>query len=77
MITINLNKAKEVTKNRLREERKPLLESLDVDMMKNWSNQEKMSEIDEKKQILRDATKQVDAMTTIEELKSASLPVLE
>jgi hypothetical protein len=77
MITINLNKAKEVTKNRLREERKPLLESLDVDMMKNWSNQEKMSEIDEKKQILRDATKQVDTMTTIEELKSASLPVLE
>jgi hypothetical protein len=77
MITINLNKAKEVTKNRLREERKPLLESLDVDMMKNWSNQEKMSEIDEKKQILRDATKQVDTMTTIEELRSASLPVLE
>jgi len=77
MITINIDKAKELTKNRLREERKPLLESLDVEMMKNWSNQEAMATIDNKKQILRDATKQVDTMTTIEELKSASLPVLD
>lgn len=77
MITINLNKAKEITKNRLRDERKPQLESLDVQMLRNFSNQELLNEIEAKKQVLRDATNQVDEMTTIEELKAASLPVLE
>jgi hypothetical protein len=77
MITINFDKAKEITKNRLRAERKPLLESLDVEMMRNWSNQELMLSIDNKKQELRDVTKQVDTMTTLDELKAASLPVLE
>ena len=77
MITVNLNKAKEITKDRLREERKPQLESLDIQMLRNFSNQELLNEIEAKKQVLRDATKQVDEMTTIEELKAASLPVLE
>jgi hypothetical protein len=77
MITINLNKAKDITKNRLREERKPQLEALDVQMLRNFSNQELLNEIESKKQVLRDATNQVDTMTTVEELKAASLPVLE
>ena len=77
MITINLNKAKDITKNRLREERKPQLEALDVQMLRNFSNQELLNKIESKKQILRDVTKQVDTMTTVEELKAASLPVLE
>jgi hypothetical protein len=77
MITINLNKAKDITKDRLREERKPQLEALDVQMLRNFSNQELLNEIEAKKQVLRDATNQVDAMTTVEELKAASLPVLE
>jgi hypothetical protein len=77
MITINLNKAKDITKGRLREERKPQLEALDVQMLRNFSNQELLNEIEAKKQVLRDATNQVNAMTTIEELKAASLPVLE
>lgn len=77
MITINLNKAKEVTKNRLRAERKPMFETLDVDVMRNITNQEKLAEIETKKQLLRDCTAQVDSMTTVEELKSAALPVLE
>jgi hypothetical protein len=77
MITINLNKAKDITKERLREERKPQLEALDVQMLRNFSNQELLTEIEAKKQVLRDATNQVDAMTTVEELKAASLPVLE
>jgi len=34
MITININKAKEIKKDRLRQERKPLLEQLDVDYMR-------------------------------------------
>jgi hypothetical protein len=77
MITINLNKAKDITKDRLREERKPQLEALDVQMLRNFSNQELLNEIEAKKQVLRDATNQVDSMTTVEELKAASLPVLE
>jgi hypothetical protein len=77
MITINLNKAKDITKDRLREERKPQLEALDIQMLRNFSNQELLNEIEAKKQVLRDATKQVDTMTTVEELKVASLPVLE
>ena len=77
MITINLNKAKDITKDRLREERKPQLEALDVQMLRNFSNQELLTEIEAKKQVLRDTTKQVDTMTTIEELKAASFPVLD
>lgn len=77
MITINLNKAKDIKKESLRTERKPLLESLDIEMMKNLGNQEKLAEIDAKKQILRDATKVVDTAETVEELKVITLPVLE
>jgi L-rhamnose isomerase len=77
MITINLNKAKDITKDRLRTERKPLLESLDVVQLRNLNNPEVLSDIEAKKQALRDATNQVDTMTTIDELKAASLPVLE
>jgi len=76
-IIIDINKAKDITKDRLRQERKPLLEALDVQMLRNFSNQELLNEIESKKQVLRDATKQVDEMTTVDELKAASLPVLE
>lgn len=75
MITINIDKAKEITKNRLRAERKPLLDALDVEMMRNWSNQEKLAEIDAQKQILRDITKLADQAETIADLKA--LKVLE
>lgn len=77
MITINLNKAKEIKKDMLREERKPLLEALDIEMMKNWANQEKLADIDSKKQALRDATKVVDTAESVEELKTITLPALE
>jgi hypothetical protein len=77
MITININKAKDITKDRLRKERKPQLEALDIEMLRNFSNQELLAEIDAKKQALRDATNQVNTMTTVDELKAASLPVLE
>jgi hypothetical protein len=77
MIKVNIDKAKDITKDRLRAERKPQLETLDIQMLRNFSNQELLNEIEAKKQVLRDATKQVDTMTTVEELKAASLPVLE
>jgi hypothetical protein len=77
MITINIDKAKDITKHRLRTERKPMLESLDVVQLRNLNNPEVLAEIEAKKQALRDATNQVDTMTTLDELKAASLPVLE
>lgn len=69
-IVVNFDKAKDITKERLREERKPLLEALDIEMMKNWGNQEKLAEIDAQKQILRDVTKLVDTASTFDELKA-------
>jgi hypothetical protein len=77
MIAINFDKAKDITKDRLRAERKPMLESLDVVQLRNLNNPEVLAEIEAKKQALRDATNQVDTMTTLDELKAASLPVLE
>jgi L-rhamnose isomerase len=77
MITINFDKAKDITKDRLRTERKPILESLDVVQLRNLNNPEVLATIEAKKQALRDATNQVDTMTTLDELKAASLPVLE
>lgn len=77
MIVINFDKAKDITKDRLREERKPLLESLDVQQLRNLNNPEILANIESKKQVLRDATNQVDIMTSLDELKAASLPVLE
>jgi hypothetical protein len=76
-IIIDIDKAKDITKDRLRAERQPQLEKLDIQMLRNFSNQELLNEIEVKKQVLRDATKQVDEMTTVDELKAASLPVLE
>jgi L-rhamnose isomerase len=77
MITINFDKAKDITKDRLRTERKPMLESLDVVQLRNLNNPVVLATIEAKKQALRDATSQVDTMTTLDELKAASLPVLE
>lgn len=70
MINININKAKEITKERLRAERAPKFAELDIEFMRNISNPEKLLEIEERKQILRDVTKLVDNATTLEDLKS-------
>ncbi len=69
-IIIDINKAKEITKDRLRVERKPLLESLDVAFQRALEANADTSAIVAEKQRLRDITKQVDAITTIEELKA-------
>lgn len=70
MIKIDISKAKDITKDRLRAERTPLLQALDIEMMKNLSDTEKLAEIEAEKQRLRDITKVVDALTTVEELKA-------
>jgi hypothetical protein len=69
MITINLNKAKDITKDRLRTERKPLLDKLDVAFMKAVEVQADTADIVAEKQRLRDITAQVDDAETVEELK--------
>jgi len=72
-ITININKAKDITKDRLRAERKPLLEAQDVAFQRALESGADTSAIVAEKQRLRDITNQVDTMTTVEELKGASL----
>jgi len=69
MITINFNKAKELTKERLRQERKPLLEQQDVLFQRSLENNADTSSIVAEKQRLRDITNLVDDATTLEQLK--------
>jgi hypothetical protein len=70
MITVNLNKAKELTKERLREERKPLLEAQDVLYMKAQEDGADTSNIVKEKKRLRDVTTLADSATTTDELKA-------
>lgn len=72
-IQVNINKAKDITKDRLRAERKPLLEAQDVLFIKAQETGADTSAIVAEKQRLRDITNQVDSMTTVEELKQASV----
>ena len=74
MITVNLDKAKEIKKDMVRAERKPLLEALDIELMKNITDPVKVAEIEAKKQALRDATTHASIVgaTTVEELKAAN-----
>ena len=76
-ISINFPKAQEITKDRLRAERIPLLEALDVAQLRNLVDPVALADIEAKKQVLRDVTKQVDSLTTLDELKAVQLPVLE
>ena len=69
-MTVDIPKAQEITKNRLRVERAPLLEKLDVEVMKNITDPVKLAEIEVQKQVLRDITKVVDTLTTVDELKA-------
>ena len=72
-IQVNINKAKDITKDRLRAEREPLLEAQDVLYMRAQEAGEDTTAIVTEKQRLRDITNQVDSMTTVEQLKSASV----
>ena len=72
-IQVNINKAKDITKDKLRAERKPLLEALDVEYIKAQETGADTSAIVAEKQRLRDITKTVDNMNTVEELKGASV----
>ena len=69
MITINLDKAKAITKDRLRAERAPLLVAQDVLYMRATKANADTTEIVAEKQRLRDITQLADQATTLEELK--------
>jgi len=72
-IIIDINKAKVITKDRLREERKPLLEEQDILFNRALETSEDTSAIVKEKNRLRDVTKQVDDMKTLGELKGVSV----
>ena len=69
-IIIDINKAKDITKDRLRAERKPLLEAQDVAFQRALESNADTSAIVAEKQRLRDITTLVDTANTVEELKT-------
>jgi len=69
MIIINMDKAKEITKARLRVEREPLLVAQDAAFQRALEARADTSAIVAEKQRLRDITKLADAATTPDELK--------
>lgn len=74
-IKINFGKAQEITKVRLRREREPLLQALDIEYMQALEATDSVStakrrEIATKKQALRDITKKADEATTLDELRA-------
>ena len=70
---VNMTKAKAITKDRLRLDREPLLEAQDVLFMRAQEASSDTSAIVTEKQRLRDITNQVDSMSTLDELKGASV----
>ena len=70
---VNFSKAQTITKDRLRADRKPLLEAQDILYMRAQEAGSDTSAIVTEKQRLRDITIQVDSMSTLDELKGASV----
>jgi hypothetical protein len=69
-VTVNLAKAKELTKKRLRAEREPLLAAQDVAFQRAQEEGADTSAIVAEKQRLRDITSFADAETTLEGLRA-------
>ena len=69
MITINFDKAKKITKERLRSQRNPLLQSQDVAFQRALESGADTSAIVAEKQRLRDLPTLADTATTLDELK--------
>jgi hypothetical protein len=67
-VSVNFAKAQDITKDKLRAERTPLLEAQDVAFQRALENSSDTSAIVAEKQRLRDITKQVDTATTLDEL---------
>jgi len=70
MITINFDKAKAITKDRLRAERAPLLQAQDVAFQRALEANADTTAIVAEKQRLRDITQLADQATDLDELKA-------
>lgn len=79
-VDVDMPKAREIWKNKLREARKPKLEALDVEAMRAVEDGDnaKTREVKQKKQALRDVTvdPRIEAAQTYEELKAVWPEVL-
>jgi hypothetical protein len=73
MIVINIDKAKVITKDRLRAERTPLLQAQDVAFQRALESGADITAIVAEKQRLRDITTLVDQAITLEELKNITV----
>ena len=69
-IKVNITKAKEIVKEKLRRDREPLLEAQDVLFQRALETSSNTTAIVAEKQRLRDITNDVDSMTTETELKT-------
>jgi len=70
MITIDISKAKDIWKDKIRDARKPALEKLDVNFVKAQETSSDTTSIVADKQTLRDLPSQVDTATTTDEIKA-------
>jgi hypothetical protein len=73
VVSVNIDKAKAITKDRLRAERKPLLEAQDVAFQRALESGADTSAIVAEKQRLRDVTQLADSATTLDELKALAV----
>ncbi len=72
-IIVDINKAKDITKDRLRKEREPLLLAQDIAFQRALEASADTSAIVAEKQRLRDITTLVDTANTVEELKEITI----
>ena len=70
VVTVNLEKAKGITKQRLRFEREPLLAAQDVAFQRALEDGRPTADIVAEKKRLRDITLLADACTTLDELRA-------
>ena len=71
-IQVNMNKARDIWRDKWRQARKPLLEELDVEFMRatESADQAKQTEVAAKKQELRDVTTtDIDSLDNPDDLK--------
>jgi len=71
-VSVNMTKAKAITKDRLRADRKPLLEAQDILFMKAQEAGSDTSAIVAEKNRLRNITDGVDDMDNLTDLKAAT-----
>lgn len=69
-VKVDVPKARELTKDRLRKEREPLLAQLDTEAMTILEDGGNLSPIKAKKKKLREITDQVDTITSLPQLKN-------